>query len=219
MKAETEVPRGTLELPRGELSIGTMPAAMTVGDDQAFLLQRVIEEDTYKGLGGIRVPLVLHVWAGEEEVWAQKLMVYSCRRVEGQEANENPELPGLTLDGEAWAVDGLPEKRGAGPLIVESLDVSALEVPYVVPSLGETVEPLMLKESWQVSWHTDYGRFDPTETGGALAGDAALAGRHRVRWFPPAEGAEARERVRVWAVVRDGRGGQSWLERSFRYTP
>ncbi|MCI0573568.1 MAG: hypothetical protein L0Y66_22750 [Myxococcaceae bacterium] len=208
------------ELVKGEFTRMVEPTSGNVGqyvEDLARVLVAAAEADTYKGLGGIRLPLVLHVSAGEEEIFAQKLMVFSCPRVEGQAQNVNPELPGLLLEGADWAEAGLPELSGAGPFDVEPLDFSDREEAYVVPSLAFPPEPVHLTESWKISWHTDYGRMEPQETGGTDLG--GFAGRHQVQWLPPANDPRPQERVRVWAVVRDGRGGQSWLERSFRYAP
>jgi hypothetical protein len=223
--AEGETGPGELILPEaGNASARPLVPALLGIDparplpEDAFLF-KVVQEDTFKGLGGIRVPLVLHVKAGEEEVFAQKLMVYSCNRfpeLPGSKANENPVLPGLTLEGEEWGEGQERTLQGKGPFALAPLDFSALEEPYVVPSLALPPQPVQLKESWLISWHTDYGSISPEETGGTDVGGGE--GRHDVKWAPP-EGAEARERVRVWAVVRDGRGGQSWLERSFRYAP
>lgn len=206
---------GPSGLPLAFLSVGEAPDAGPPRPED-FLLFKVMQEDTFRGLGGIRVPLVFHVQAGDEEVYAQKLLVYNCRRVEGQQPNVNPVLPGLLLEGAPWPEGPGRTLTGAGPFAIEPVDFSALEEPYVVPSLAPEPTPLHLEESWVISWHTDHGRMQPQETGGAdLSGQE---GRHHVEWLPPADGA-ARETVRVWAVVRDGRGGQTWLERSFRYTP
>jgi hypothetical protein len=192
-----------------------------VTDPAELLLLKVIAADTFRGLGGIRVPLVLDVKAGGEQVFAQKLMVYSCRRVEGMRANVNPVLPGLTLRGQAWEAASPPALQGPGPFRIEPLPFTApdgtpLEEAYVVPSLAAEPLPIQLQEAWQISWHTDYGRMSREETGGADF--ANTVGRHQVDWVPPATGGQARA-VRVWAVVRDGRGGQSWLERSFTWAP
>jgi len=196
----------------GELALAIRPGASTLAGDTP-LLQRVQELDPYKGLGGIRMPLVLRVQAGEEVVYAQKLMVFWCPVVEGMQANVQPVLPGLRVDGAAWTEDAPLELRGAGPFVMTSDDVTALQETYVVPGLR--LEAVTLRESWVISWHTTLGEFSPQETGGSSFG--GQEGRHRTEWEPPA-GAQAQE-VTFWAVVRDGRGGSSWLVRRAHWSP
>jgi hypothetical protein len=196
----------------GELTLAIRPGAVRVAQDR-LLLERVLEEDDYQGLGGIRMPLVLRVVAGDEEVYAQKLMVFWCPVVEGMKANVQPVIPGLRLDAAPWP-DGEPlELRGPGPFVVTAEDVSALEETYVVPGLR--LQAVTLKEAWEISWHTTLGQFGPQETGGADFG--GQQGRHRTEW-KPATNAAAQE-VTFWAVVRDGRGGSSWQVRRARWSP
>jgi hypothetical protein len=196
----------------GELTFPIRPGAATVGEDR-LLLERVQEADPYKGLGGIRMPLVLHAVAGDEEVYAQKLMVFWCPLVEGMKANVQPVIPGLRVDDAPWAEDAVLELKGPGPFVVTSEDVSALEETYVVPGLRQGA--VTLKEAWEISWHTTLGEFGPQETGGADFG--GQQGKHRTEWEPK-EGAAAQE-VTFWAVVRDGRGGSSWVSRRARWSP
>ncbi|MGZ3460316.1 MAG: hypothetical protein ACXU86_17650, partial [Archangium sp.] len=59
------------------------------------------------------------------------------------------------------------------------------------------------------------GTISPNSTGGSDFGGGE--GRHRVEWKPPQD-AQAQE-VRFWVVVRDGRGGESWVARTVKYTP
>lgn len=196
----------------GELALRIRPGA-TLLPDGTPLLRRVQERDPYRGLGGARMPLVLHLTAGEDEVWASKLMVFNCPLVPGMAQNQQPVLPGLRLDGAPWHEEVLPVLRGPGPFVVTPEDFTALQEAYVVPSFE--LEPVALKESWEVSWHTTLGQFSPGETGGTnINGEAE---RQETEWSPP-EGAVEQE-VRFWAVVRDGRGGQSWLERRARWIP
>jgi hypothetical protein len=196
-----------------ELSLTLRPGD-TRTEDGTPLLERVREKDPYQGLGGLRMPLVLHARAGDEEVYAQKLMVFWCPLVEGMAANVNPVLPGLKLEDAPWAADAVPELRGQGPFVLTTEDVTALHEHYVVPGLRS--EAVALTEAWKVSWHATFGEFSLQETGGADFG--GQVGRHRTEWEPPEEGGDAREII-FWAVVRDGRGGQSWLSRRARWVP
>jgi hypothetical protein len=176
------------------------------------LLERVAEEDTFRGLGGLRVPLVLHLRAGDEEVYAQKLMVYNCALFPEMVQNVTPRLPALTVNGEVWA-DGDVPVFGAGPVRIEPQDFSASEEDYVVPSFDLT--PVALKESWKVAWFADGGRLSVNETGGTDFGGQEA--RHRVEWF--SRSGQTAGDLTFWAVVRDGRGGLSWLVRRARFEP
>ncbi len=199
---------GELKIP---LSLGTVLFAN--GDP---LLLDVINKDTYKGLGGIRVPVVLKLWATDtnETIYAQKLMVYQCNLFPTMKQNVQPVLPGVSLAGAAWTADEVREIHGGGPFSIEPDDFSALEEAYVVPSLS--FKPVDVVESWKIARYTTGGEVSPYETGGAdLTGEAV---RHHATWKPGAALTTPTE-LQFWFVVRDGRGGESWLTRRARWTP
>lgn len=198
----------------GELVMDLLPGPGAAQlRDGTFLARKVIEKDTFRGLGGVRMPLVLWVRGGDEQVYAQKLMVYTCRYFPEMKANVQPQLPGVLLEGEPLDVEVPRELSGAGPFKLEAQDFSALQESYVVPSFELT--PVQLQEAWKLSWHTTLGTIQPNQTGGADFGGGE--GRHRVEWRPPRD-AQAQE-VRFWVVARDGRGGVSWVTRAVRYSP
>ena len=200
------------EVPPGDLFLDLDPVANTGFPDNP-LLEKVIEKDPYRGLGGVRVPLVLHLRAGDEEIYAQKLMIYSCRFSPDQTQNANPSLPGVRISGAAWGVADTPMLEGPGPFAVEPDPFDQLQEAYVVPSFQ--LQPVELVESWKIAWYADYGQFAPEETGGTDLG--GTSSRYRAQWSPPG-GAVERD-VKFWMVVRDGRGGTSWLVRTAHYRP
>lgn len=196
----------------GELTLSLHPGT-TLLPDGTPLLQKVRERDPYQGLGGARMPLVLHLTAGEEQVWASKLMVFNCPLVPGMEQNHTPVLPGLSLEGEEWHDEVLPVLRGPGPFKIAALDYTDRVEHYVVPSFK--LEPVPLTEVWKVAWHATLGKLGPTESGGTdLNGQPE---RNESEWTPPSDATE--QEVTFWAVVRDGRGGESWLMRRARWVP
>ncbi len=199
----------------GELTVRTVLGTHLFADGTPLLLE-VINQDTYKGLGGIRVPVVVHLTALDtgEEIYAQKLMVFQCRFFPGMRQNVQPALPGVTLEGESWAEGEVRPLSGRGPFKVEPLDFAALQEPYVVPSLS--FKPVSLEERWKLARYATLGTFGPWETGGFdLTGQTE---RHNATWSPDPSVTEPRD-VDFWFVVRDGRGGQSWLNRQARWTP
>jgi len=190
--------------------------ALTVLGDDTPLLQKVQEEDQYQGAFGIRMPLVLHLTAGSEEIWAQKLMVYSCAYFPGKSfANVNPVLPGVTLKGAPWGEAEVPVVQGDGNTVRLAVpDFSEREEDYAVPSYS--LEPVSLHESWRISWYSTLGTLGPATTGGTDV--SGSEGRNFSDWNPSSKATQEQE-VRFWMVARDGRGGLSWLRRTLHYLP
>lgn len=121
----------------------------------------------------------------------------------GQDLNANPTLLGMRLDQSPWP-DGetpvVPISRLAH--MEPAFDLDAAEA-YEGP-LGPTTE------SFLFSWFADGGRFDTDRT---LDTDPAN------RWTPPGDESDAgTEEVRVWVVLRDGRGGVDWVARALQLT-
>jgi hypothetical protein len=198
--------------PAGVLSFTFRPGTLLLEDGTPLLL-KVLERDDFRGLGGLRLPLVLHVGAEGEEVFAQKLMIFSCPYFPDMRPNVTPALPGLVMQEAGWPEDPPLQLSGRGPFRVHPEDFDALEEAYVVPSFD--LSRVNLEESWKLSWYTDYGTFSSNQTGGTdLAG---REGRHNVEWRLP-EGARERD-VTYWVVVRDGRGGLSWTIRKAHWAP
>lgn len=196
--------------PPGEVVIPIQPGQEALEAGEAFFTELAANNDL-GGLFGLWVPLVLELRAGDEEVRAQKLLVLSCKWYPQSEANQNPVLPGILLNGAPFA-DG-QVLSGDGPFELVPEDFTALQVPYVLPT--STLEPVSLVETWKVAWHTDHGVFSPNQTGGTDVG--GVSARHDTEWIPP-QGGGPRE-VRFWFVVRDGRGGLSWITRTASYRP
>ncbi len=210
-----------IELKSGETVGGTevkfaTALGITTLADRTPLLQKVITEDRFRGLGGIRMPVVLRVQASgsSEQVFAQKLMVYTCPVFPEQKANVQPVLPELTLDGKPWDTAVLPELKAGKAYKVEPTDFTALEEAYLVPSLA--LQPVPLQESWKIAWSSTAGTISPNQTGGIDF--AGQPGRNRVTWTPTLEGGAPKDAT-FYAVVRDGRGGQSVLIRTARVVP
>jgi hypothetical protein len=197
--------------PAGELALQIRPGALTLSSSTP-LLQRVVDIDDFHGFGGIRMPLVLHLFRGEERIYAQKLMVFNCRMFPEMTANTNPVIPGLSVNGNPWGADSPMPLQGAGQFNLSPEDFTNLEESYVVPAFDLT--PVHLRESWKLSWHTDLGTISPTETGGVDLG--GQESRHMVEWKP---GGGPEQDVDFWVVARDGRGGESWLKRRAHYSP
>lgn len=201
----------------GELTVRTTPGLQFLNDGLATpLLLEVISQDTFKGLGGIRLPVVLELSASDtgEKIYAQKLMVYTCQFFPTMKQNVTPVLPGILFNGEPWPEDEVKQLSGRDEFPLEPQDFSELEEQYVVPTL--MLSPLQLEESWKVTWTTTSGTMSPYNTGGTDF--VGVPGAHRVKWKPDQVATEPQD-VELNFVVRDGRGGSSWTKRRVRWTP
>lgn len=201
----------------GELKLRVVPGLQFLDDGATTpLLLEVINQDTFKGLGGIRVPVVLELSAPDtgEKLYAQKLMVYTCQFFPTMKQNVAPELPGVLVDGEPWPEGEVKAFSGRAEVPMKPVDFADRQETYVVPSLE--LKPVELQEAWKVSWYTTSGTMTGLNTGGA--DPVGTEGRHNNRWQPDPNATEPRD-VDFYFVVRDGRGGSSWLKRSARWTP
>jgi hypothetical protein len=190
---------------------GSLFLPSTDGGNPTPLLAQVIADDPYHGLGGVNLPLVLHLRAGTEEIWAQKLMVYSCPYFPDMKPQTTPQIPGLQANGVEWP-DGVTGVTDAG-LQITIDDVSKLEATYGVPSFN--LQEVYLTESWVIDYYTTLGTFSPTETGGTDLGGQTSS--HVSDWKLPSQASE--RDVTFWFVVRNGRGGESWTQRDLHYSP
>jgi len=105
--------------------------------------------------------------------------------------NRNPTLYGLLANGEATPASGWTVKSDQ----TLSLDVEVTPDSWEEYRDGET-------EWLDVQWFTDDGAF---EWSGSTPGEP-------VEWTSPEERGQTGT---IWAVVRDGRGGQVWVAREF----
>jgi len=209
----------------GELSMQVSPVVATndagvisvraITNGTPVLLD-VVQNDTYRGLGGIRIPVVLELTAPDtgERIFAQKLMPYVCRFLPQMEQNVLPVLPGMTARSEPWGPDQVIEFGGRTAIDMEPLDFSALEETYVLPSLQ--LQPVTLTESWKIAHYTSSGTMSPYETGGTNIGGEES--RANFKWTPDATNNQPVD-IHFYFVVRDGRGGESWITRRGRWTP
>jgi hypothetical protein len=201
----------------GELKLNIAPGIQFLDDGLATpLLLEVINQDTFKGLGGIRVPVVLELAAADtgETIYAQKLMVYTCQFFPTMKANVTPVLPGIQIYGEDWPEGEVKELSGRDEFPLLPVDFSALEENYVVPSLE--LKPISLTEAWKVTWLTTHGTMSSYNTGGTDF--VGVEGRHNSKWKPDPKATEPQD-VELTFVVRDGRGGNSWTKRHIHWKP
>ncbi|XXX80493.1 hypothetical protein WMF30_17165 [Sorangium sp. So ce134] len=147
---------------------------------------------------------------------------------EDSRTNENPEMTGLTFDGDAMSEDlaaiptvdrcpiGREERRETGCSAEDPFtactahDIDAI-IPPEVAEIDPDAKQKALKEIVWINYFTDVGDLDG---GIKLVSDAAegYLGDHAVKWIPPAEPGIAT----ITAVLRDARGGSSVVQRLVR---
>ncbi|WP_437552341.1 hypothetical protein WME97_13625 [Sorangium sp. So ce367] len=148
---------------------------------------------------------------------------------EGGRENANPEMRGLTLDGEPLPEDfadiptvqrcrvSAEARREAGcsaedPFVeCDAYELDAIVDPDTVAEDDPSAQQQALKEIVWVDYFADLGDLDGSIK---LVSDAnkGYIGDHAVRWIPPAEPGVAT----ITAVLRDARGGSSVVQRLVR---
>ncbi len=211
---------GTNELalqvaPVSELHDGGLPSIRSLPNGTAVLLD-VLQNDTFRGLGGIRVPLVLELTAPDsgEHVYAQKLMPYVCKFLPDMTQNVLPVLPGMTVLDAGWDAGVGLELSGHAEIAMDAVDFTPLQETYVLPSLQ--LRPVTLTESWKIAHYATSGTMSPYETGGTNLGGGVS--RSNFKWTPDSAAKEPVD-VTFYFVARDGRGGESWLTRQAHWSP
>lgn len=162
---------------------------------------------------------------GAESFVAGYTQVYAF---EDGRINNAPEVVSFDLDGtpmsedfaaiptvEACTVDSEARRQSGCSAVDEFAECTAYELKVVVPeSVGEPdpdgIEPdgTQLFETVWVSYFADGGNFDADTK---LISDAktGYADTQDIEWVPPTEPGT----YRLWAVVRDSRGGSTTLQR------
>jgi hypothetical protein len=144
----------------------------------------------------------------------------------GDTANNNPQLQGVTFDGQAWQ-DGTPLQipyAACTPPKGGRLGGSSQStcqhtvVPVYDPTQSEVFHNLEADGGWQpererltFSWFTTQGTFSKNTTGQAVAGEATPDIGSNGTYNEPSS--EPSGPVLLWFVIRDGRGGESWITR------
>lgn len=201
----------SLDLGGGAASLPVLEARLVVTRD---LLESVQQLDTLRGFGGLPITVELAVEAGDagaeisiKQVIAQALLPT------GTAPNANPSVPALLRDDVAWPEDEVPAVAPGTELVVEPLALEGDAETYSVYRFDLQVEEL--HEYLAYRFFATDGSWNRGETGGppdAISTETTLASRWTAPDEPPADGAA----VRLWVVVRDGRGGLAWTTREVR---
>ena len=195
------------DLPRAVRDKGAEFSADVPGALMAPVIAFAQSNDKLKGLNGIRIMFALSVEDGDPAgpVAADKILVYSKS---GTAPNHNPRLTGLalTVDGVAsdTAAPGqtLQLRAGVNYGLRPLLAADAREEYDTTDLRGNVVR---LREAPAYAFFTTPGaEFDRDTAYEPVDGVAPPDGLARLLARRAASGT-------VWVVVRDGRGGESWL--------
>lgn len=195
-----------------ELSLPFVPS-----DD---LLLQALTNDPYHGTQGLWLPVQLELTAGQDHVVGTKLLVYTLPPASGiYVPNANPNLAGVSVGDKDWtpaapfvfSASGVP-KDG---YIINPVFNRADEQSYAQPTFEGGANPA--QEAWLVDYFNTWGGMTPTTAGGASPTAASQALVPASAFKPPAD-AQLGPGL-FWFVVRDGRGGASWLVRSAQLLP
>jgi hypothetical protein len=171
----------------------------------------------------------LEVASDKGPVIAVKEVAVNVVLPEGQEPNRNPVVKGFTLDGSDWLPDS-PRTIKYGDCADEDKKDAEAEDGSLVRVCSHDIEPVfdeseaqfyeergfsgkpeLQRERLRFSWFTDAGswrrgtteQYDPRDPSPDNVGP-------KTSWREPPT---KTERAAIWVVVRDGRGGVTWLRR------
>lgn len=186
------------EVPLGADATAKLPVASLVAQAQQVADETGFTVDLDKG---VTVYVRLKVSTPDDAIEAVKRLTITTR----EPRNANPTLTGLERDGEPWAADEVLE-------VEESKELALL--PRAAGGAAETWldgDGKEQKEELLYAWFATAGGMKQAFSFDAEPGN---------RWTAPAlKDDEATKDVTLWLVVRDGRGGTGWLQRTARVMP
>lgn len=146
---------------------------------------------------GVTVYARLKVATADDTVEAVKRLTITT----AEPRNRNPALSGLKADGKDWTAE---------PLVVEPSQKVSL-TPRPADGAAETWDD----DGDQQTEELLYAWF---ATAGAMEQVFSYEGQPDNAWTAPELEDEDTKDITLWVVVRDGRGGTAWLERTARVT-
>lgn len=200
-------------------SSGTVQISTTLSPNDVQIAL-ALQQDSYHGFGGLRLPVNITLQTSSDRVVGTKLVVYTLPTAgSAYVPNQNPNISGATVESTPWPNPGaFTFSTAAQPK--DGWDITPLfdpneQVAYQVPTFAGGTLPL--SESWLFDYFSTFGDyFSPVTTGGtAIATN--VKNPPDSHFTPPAQSATTPGTVYV--VVRDGRGGENWLVLDAELTP
>lgn len=195
------------------------PIRASVTADVA-LLQASLESDPQLGLSGVEVLVEVRVWpeGGDpaDAIVGVKSIVYAPRIPAERVANTNPivdtiavgpaDMPELGIIEDCRVEEPVFSVTAGTEIRLSPIELEGVRETYVLPTLDGGSRTIT--ENLRYSWFATEGGFSAGQSGGAtdpFGNEPTIWTKYRV---PDAPG-----RYPVWMVVRDERGGTSWVKR------
>jgi len=176
-----------------------------------------------------QIQVQLRVASDAGDLYATKKITVTSVLPDGQSPNTNPELTSLTLDDIDWPADPaltLAYGACASDAQVEITDstshkqvrvcehkvtpiVDDAQSEYYAGFLGDGT-PELRRERLRLQWFTDQGSLKDGNTSQPDVGEPPDPNGLSTKWREPTTKVDI---ATLWVVVRDGRGGESWLTR------
>jgi hypothetical protein len=178
----------------------------------ASMVRAALQDDKLKGLGGIRVQLSIELDDGDPmgPVSAAKLLLYSKNdhvpnhvpAIESLQLTRNGVPAGAIAPGQS-----LQLSRGVALGLRPVLAPGSIEEYDTTDLTGKTVR---LREQLSYAFYvTRSAEVDRETASEPLDGVAPTDGLTRIDSLAAGDGT-------LWVVVRDGRGGESWIQQAFK---
>lgn len=182
------------EVPLGSGETTTLAVAPLVAQAETLAAETGFPLDLEEG---VTLYVRLLVESPDDRIETIKRVTVTTR----EPRNTNPALTGLLRDGKGWT-GGEPLDVPAGQELTLRPEVAEDAAEVYTDVGGETREELLY------AWFA---------TAGEMKAPFSFDAEPDNRWTAPSldEGETERE-VTLWVVVRDGRGGAGWLERTAR---
>ena len=182
------------------------------------LLGAALQLDNYHGLDGLRLPVQFTVSAGDQNIVGTKLVVYTITQGAAYTPNVNPNLQALQVEGAPWDANtpfifshaDRPSKDGWK---LQPVFDANLQVTYEQASFSGSL--LQFQELWLFDYFSTFGGFSPTSAGGQRI-ISTVPESPDSNWLPSQDDTGPGT---FWLVVRDGRGGETWLVREAQLNP
>ncbi len=190
---------------------------------------------------GLPISLEVTVRAGQETAVGIKRVVFWPGPLRAdQRPNTNPQIAGVRVfsarDPQSLDPAGLIEPLPEDPPRVLSADqelwlepTGVQAEPYVTAVIDRFTDEVRLQdvpaETLRYAYYATAGWFDPPETGSDVPFGGVPSARTHIesRWQPPPTRELPQDgsalAVTIWIVVRDERGGSSWVERHLLVQP
>lgn len=180
------------------------------------ILDQLEEEERRRGM---TATVLLVAWEGGSQEQLQdpsilkQLAIKRIRIADPQEApNRNPVLEAVTINGQPFGETDEPRVKAGGTITLSASSTEdSVEVFERVLPDGTVVEQ---SEQNVFSWYTRGGRFTQGLEYSSRTESGAPIGLEL-----PELGTQPDDRLHIWVVLRDARGGTDWARRTLQLVP